>query len=190
MVFTWAVFFRVAGPLARPEAWENDMIATSLGSFESSRADCATRAPWKAPPSGCTIVRLRAALDIKAAPELRERLIGVLRRGAGLLVLDLSQVPSCDVAGLAVLIGTQRRGRQLGVEVRLAAPSPAVAKVLRSTGLDHSFTICQDASEGPLASEDAASDDALASELDELAGPSGAAPRMHSETSNGVLEKM
>ena len=46
--------------------------------------------------------------------------------------------------GLAVLIGAQRRARQLGVSVRLAAPSPAVANVLRSTGLERSFTIRQD----------------------------------------------
>ena len=103
-------------------------------------------------PGGHTIVRLGGALDINAAPALRERLIGVLHRGAGLLVLDLSRVASCDVAGLAVLIGTQRRARQLGLKVRLAAPSPAAAQVLRSSGLERSFTICQDLS-GALAPE-------------------------------------
>jgi anti-anti-sigma factor len=97
-------------------------------------------------PSGRTIVRLRDALDLNGAPQLRERLIDVLHHGAGLLVLDLSGVPSCDVAGLAVLVGTQRRARWLGIEVRLAAPSPAVAKVLYATGLDRSFTICEDPS--------------------------------------------
>jgi anti-sigma B factor antagonist len=100
-------------------------------------------------PSGRTIIKLREALDIDAAPQLRERLIGVLARGAGLLVLDLQDVPSCDVVGLAVLIGTQRRARHLGIEVRLAAPSPAVAKVLSSTGLYRSFTICPDPSGAP-----------------------------------------
>lgn len=45
-----------------------------------------------------------------------------------------------------MLIGTQRRARLRGIMVCLAAPSPAVAKVLRSTGLDRSFTICQDLS--------------------------------------------
>ena len=91
-----------------------------------------------------TIVRLRGALDVAAAPALRERLIGVLHRGMSLLVLDLSRVPSCDPAGLAVLIGTQRRARLLGIVVRLAAPSVPVAKLLHLTGLDHSLTICPD----------------------------------------------
>jgi hypothetical protein len=38
----------------------------------------------------------------------------------------------------------QRRARQLGLSVRLAAPSPAVANALHSTGLERSFTISQD----------------------------------------------
>jgi anti-sigma B factor antagonist len=108
--------------------------------------------PGAAPPADRTIIRLGGALDFAAAPALRERLIGVLHRGTGLLILDLSRVLSCDVSGLAVLIGTQRRARLLGIMVRLAAPSPPVAKVLRSTGLDRSFTIYPDLS-GALASQ-------------------------------------
>ncbi len=91
-----------------------------------------------------TIVRLRGALDVAAAPALRERLIGLLHPGTRLLVLDLSRVPSCDSAGLAVLIGTQRRAGLLGTVMRLAAPSVPVAKLLRLTGLDRSLTICPD----------------------------------------------
>jgi anti-anti-sigma factor len=95
-------------------------------------------------PAARTTVRLRGALDVAAAPALRERLISVLHPGTSLLVLDLSRVPSCDPAGLAVLVGTQRRARLLGIVVRLAAPSLPVAKLLRLTGLDRSFTICPD----------------------------------------------
>ena len=102
--------------------------------------------PGAGPPAARRVVRLRGALDIAAAPALRERLIGLLRPGLRLLVLDLSRVPSCDPAGLAVLIGTQRRAGLLGIVVLLAAPSPPVAKLLRLTGLDHSLTICPDLS--------------------------------------------
>lgn len=115
-------------------------------------ADGTFRRPRAAQPSGRTVVRLRGALDVDAAPALRERLTGVLHRGAGLLVLDLSGVLSCDVSGLAVLIGAQRRARSLGIMVRLATPSLPVTRVLRSTGLDRSFTIYPDLS-GALASE-------------------------------------
>ena len=95
-------------------------------------------------PAARTIVRLRSALDAAAAPSLRERLLGLLHPGMRLLVLDLSCVPSCDTAGLAVLIGMQRRARPLGIVMRVAAPSLPVAKLLRLTGLDRSLTICPD----------------------------------------------
>jgi anti-sigma B factor antagonist len=91
-----------------------------------------------------SIVRLRGSLDFGAAKELRERLIDVLHRGANPLIIDLSRVPSCDSAGLAVLIGTQRRARLLGSVVLLAAPSVPVAELLRSTGLHRHFTIYPD----------------------------------------------
>ena len=93
---------------------------------------------------GRSIVRLRGSLDFGAAKELRERLIDVLHRGANPLIIDLSRVPSGDEAGLAVLIGTQRRARLLGSVVLLAAPSVPVAELLRSTGLHRHFTIYPD----------------------------------------------
>ena len=103
----------------------------------------AVRGPRAVRP-GRSIVRLSGPLDFAAAKELRERLIDVLHRGASPLIIDLSRVPSGDAAGLAVLIGTQRRARLLGSEMLLAAPSPAVAELLRSTGLHRHFTIYPD----------------------------------------------
>ena len=97
-----------------------------------------------APRGGRSIVRLCGALDAAAAQELRERLIDVLHRGASPLILDLTHVPTCDAAGLAVLIGTQRRARLLGSVVLLAAPCSSVAKILRSAGLHRRFAIYPD----------------------------------------------
>ena len=108
--------------------------------------------PGGAPPADRTVIRLRGALDIAAAPALRERLTGVLHPGTSLLVLDLSRVLSCDVSGLAVLIGTQHRASHLGIVMRLAAPSLPVAQLLHSTGLDRCFAIYPDLS-GALASQ-------------------------------------
>jgi anti-anti-sigma factor len=102
--------------------------------------------PEASPPAARTIVRLDGALDIAAVPALRDRLIGLLHPGTRLLVLDLSRVPSCDSAGLAVLVGAERRARTLGIVMRLAAPSGPVAKLLRLTGLDRALTIYPDLS--------------------------------------------
>lgn len=89
-----------------------------------------------------TIASLEGELDIATVPELRERLLGLLGPGVRLLIIDLSGVSFCDVAGLAVLIGTQRRATARGIVLRLAAPRPQVVKLLHITGLDHRLTIC------------------------------------------------
>jgi anti-anti-sigma factor len=89
-----------------------------------------------------TIARLAGELDIATTPALRERLLGVFSPGIRLFIIDLSGVSFGDVSGLAVLVATQRRARRLGITVRLAAPRPQVARLLRITGLDECFTIC------------------------------------------------
>ena len=113
--------------------------------------DGAFSGPRSVPPTSA-IVSLRDDLDFAAAPAVRERLIDVLHRGPDVLIVDLSHVQSCDAAGLAVLVGTQRRAGLLGIPMRLVAPSLAVSKVLSSTGLRHHFSICSDLS-GALALE-------------------------------------
>ena len=87
------------------------------------------------------IAALSGELDITCAPALREQLLGLLRPGAGRLVIDLSRVSYADASGLAVLVGTGRRAGLLGGFLRLAAPTPPVAKVLRITGLHRQLDI-------------------------------------------------
>jgi anti-sigma B factor antagonist len=89
-----------------------------------------------------TIAWLCGALDSSTASAVRERLLGMLSLGVKQLTIDLSEVSSCDVAGLAVLIGVQRCAKARGIAVRLAAPGPQIAGLLSSTGLDRSLTIC------------------------------------------------
>jgi anti-anti-sigma factor len=84
---------------------------------------------------GHVIAVLSGELDIASAPALREQLLGLLRPAASRLVIDLSAVSYADASGLAVLAGTGRRAGLLGGFLRLAAPAPAVARVLRLTGL-------------------------------------------------------
>jgi anti-anti-sigma factor len=104
----------------------------------------AGRRQGTAPPAVDTIVPIEGALDADAAVALRELLAGLLQPPIKVLILDLSLVSSCDSAGLAVLIGAERRARVLGIAMRLAAPSVPVMRLLRLTGLDHNLTICPD----------------------------------------------
>ena len=95
-------------------------------------------------PTSTTVVRLDGDLGLAAASALRLRLMSALRPGTTRLVLDLSRVQSCDPAGLAVLISTQRHAAERGIVVLLAAPSPPAAELLHSTGLERCLTVCPD----------------------------------------------
>jgi anti-anti-sigma factor len=111
-----------------------------------SSATVAAQGQDVAPPADRAIVRLGGALDTATAPALRDRLLGILHQGTRLLILDLSRVLRCDLAGLNVLISTQRRARLLGISVCLAGPTLPVANLLRSTGVDRRFTLYPDLS--------------------------------------------
>jgi anti-sigma B factor antagonist len=85
---------------------------------------------------GHVIAALSGELDITTAPTLREQLLGLLQPAASRLVISLPAVRYADASGLAVLVGTARRARMHGGFLRLAGPAPAVASVLRLTGMD------------------------------------------------------
>ena len=88
-----------------------------------------------------TIVRLRGEIDIATAPGLRERLFDLLRRGSGLVILDLSGVPFCDASGLGMLVGSHRHATVLGVTLRLTALRPRVARLVYINRMDHVLSI-------------------------------------------------
>jgi anti-anti-sigma factor len=90
---------------------------------------------------GYVIAALSGELDIAAAPMLREQLLGLLGPGASRLIIDLSAVSYAHARGLAVLVGTGRRAGLLGGLLRLAGPSPEVARVLSITGLSRHLEI-------------------------------------------------
>ncbi len=93
------------------------------------------------PERGYVIAALSGELDVACAPALREQLLGLLRPAASRIVIDLSRVTYADASGLTVLVGAGRRAGLLGGFMRLAAPAPPVARVLRITGLHRRLDI-------------------------------------------------
>lgn len=87
------------------------------------------------------IIRLRGEIDVAATPGLRERLLGLLQPGMGLIILDLSGVPFCDASGLEVLVGCHHHATMLGVTLRLTALHPRVVRLLHIHGLNRVLTI-------------------------------------------------
>ena len=89
---------------------------------------------------GYAIAALSGDLGIASAPALHEQLRSLLR-AASQLIIDLSAVEHADARGLAVLVGSGYRARLLGGSLRLAAPSPEVARILSATGMNKHLDI-------------------------------------------------
>lgn len=109
-------------------------------------------APRTRAERGYLVAALSGRLDGARAPAVREQLLHLLRPAASQLVLDLTLVTDIDAAGLAVLVGTERRARLLGGSLRLAAARPVVRMAVRAAGLEWllgSFPTVQAAVSGP-----------------------------------------
>jgi anti-sigma B factor antagonist len=93
-----------------------------------------------------TIVTICGEIDLYTAPRLHSELAGLLADGMpARVVVDMSGVEFCDSTGMNVLLSCLRRARERGGELEIAAPKPAVRKILQVTGLDSVFTLVENA---------------------------------------------
>ena len=81
-----------------------------------------------------TILRLSGELDTYRAPHARRAFADVA--ASGLAVVDLTEVPFIDSAGLGALIGGIRRIRERSGDVAVFGAQPQVCRMLRRTGVD------------------------------------------------------
>jgi len=82
-------------------------------------------------------------IDLYTAPRLHTALSAVIAKATpkSRVTVDMSAVEFCDSTGMNVLLSCLRQVRERGGELELAAPRPAVMKILQVTGLDSVFTI-------------------------------------------------
>jgi len=64
------------------------------------------------------------------------------QKGAGMLVLDLTQVQAIDAGGLGVLVELRAWASANGIQLRLLNVTRAVERVLKSTRLNSIFEAC------------------------------------------------
>ena len=85
-------------------------------------------------------------IDLYTAPRLQSELAAVIASAApaSRVIVDMSGVQFCDSTGMNVLLSCLRRARERGGELEIAAPKPAVRKILQVTGLDSVFTLVED----------------------------------------------
>jgi anti-sigma B factor antagonist len=81
-----------------------------------------------------TICRPVGELDAYTVGEFREALVALA--SAPRLLIDLSDVPFMDSAGLGALIGGIRRAREAEGEVTVACSRPTLTRLLHTTGFD------------------------------------------------------
>jgi anti-sigma B factor antagonist len=90
---------------------------------------------------GHAVVTATGELDLYTAPRLQAALAGLLRENVDRVVVDLSGVEFCDSTGMNVLLAAMKRLKEQGGSLELAAPRPAVRRILQVTGLDTVFEI-------------------------------------------------
>jgi anti-sigma B factor antagonist len=94
---------------------------------------------------GHAVVTATGELDLYTAPRLQAALAGLLREQVTRIVVDMSGVEFCDSTGMNVLLSAMKRLKEQGGSLELAAPRPAVRRILQVTGLDTVFTVTEKA---------------------------------------------
>lgn len=85
------------------------------------------------------VVSLTGELDIASAPQLADRLRGLLDAGCARIVIDLADLVFCDSTGISTLVRAKNECLDRDGYLRLAAPSRHVARVLAVVGLLETF---------------------------------------------------
>ena len=83
------------------------------------------------------MVTISGEIDIQSGPQLRDQLLGIMRRHGARLALDLAGVTFIDCAGINVLLATRRRARLEGGSLRVLRASPRVLRIIALTRLQH-----------------------------------------------------
>ena len=90
---------------------------------------------------GAHVVLPSGALDTSTAPQLVESVDGILAEGGREVVLDLSVVDYMDSSGLVAVMTATNRLRKVDGDLRVAAPSTPVRRLLGLTRMDSVFPV-------------------------------------------------
>ncbi|MHB1585181.1 MAG: STAS domain-containing protein [Acidimicrobiales bacterium] len=99
------------------------------------------------------VFALRGELDLGTVPSFRDRLLDVVRTHRS-VILDLAGLGFLDSTGLGLLVSAVKRLQACHGTLVVAAPSPAVRRLLEVSGLDGHLAIRE--------TSDAALEEALA----------------------------
>ncbi len=99
--------------------------------------------------SGIVICRPMGDLDAFTVSQFRRALADLATSST--LVIDMSEVPFVDSAGLGALIGGIRRVRELGGDVAVTSNRPTMTRLLHTTGFDRIVIVAETVEEAAAA---------------------------------------
>ena len=105
------------------------------------------------PGDGYQICRLSGEVDAYTVGEFREALSGIT--DVERLIIDLSEVPFMDSAGLGALIGGIRRVREAEGDVAVVSNTASLNRLLHTTGFDRIVPVCEGLEEALTALDEA-----------------------------------
>ncbi|MGI9607287.1 MAG: STAS domain-containing protein [Acidimicrobiales bacterium] len=105
------------------------------------------------PGDGYHILRLSGEVDAYTVGDFREALTGLT--DVQRLVIDLSEVPFMDSAGLGALIGGIRRVREAEGDVAVVSTTASLNRLLHTTGFDRIVPVCESKEEALTALDEA-----------------------------------
>jgi anti-sigma B factor antagonist len=132
----------IAGERAAPDGGTGAMgaIATDLARAGDGTTRGQLEFQYQRAADGHAMVCVRGELDIATAAQAHACLRAALdSEKKGKVTLNLADLTFCDAAGLGVLARVAGEARRTGRTVRLAAPRPALVRIMRITGMDAAF---------------------------------------------------
>jgi anti-anti-sigma factor len=90
------------------------------------------------------VMMLPEHINHSNADQIREQLLWIINRGAGVLIADLTGTVSCDYSGAEALARAQHRAAANGTELRLVVTADVVRRVLSLSGFERLVAIYPD----------------------------------------------
>ena len=93
---------------------------------------------------GICVVQLIGEIDVFASPEVKAALVGLIKDGRSLLVIDFAKVAYIDSTGLGALVAALKGAREKGGSIAVVCTNPQIRRIFDITGLVKVFGMYDD----------------------------------------------
>ena len=90
------------------------------------------------------VVQLIGEIDVFASPEVKAALVGLIKDGHSLLVIDFAKVAYIDSTGLGALVAALKGARERGGSIAIVCTNPQIRRIFDITGLVKVFGMFDD----------------------------------------------